>query len=82
MNKTVYVRIIYNINEYKPEFFYLLPNKKITKVKLKKLIGSPKVLMQETVHCITKNAYTSEITFLALGPWVHRAWRILLNIKY
>ena len=28
MNKTVNVRIIYNINEYKPEFIYLLPKKK------------------------------------------------------
>ena len=24
----------------------------------------------ETVHCSTKDAYTSEITFLALLPWV------------
>ena len=23
----------------------------------------------ETVHCSTKNAYTSKITFLALLPW-------------
>ena len=23
----------------------------------------------KTVHCSTKNAYTSEITFLALVPW-------------
>ena len=23
----------------------------------------------ETIHCSTKNAYTSEITFLALVPW-------------
>jgi len=23
----------------------------------------------KTVHCSTKNAYTSEITFLALQPW-------------
>ena len=23
----------------------------------------------ETVHCSTKDAYTSEITFLALKPW-------------
>ena len=26
----------------------------------------------ETVHCSTKDAYTSEITFLALHPWFHR----------
>ena len=25
----------------------------------------------ETVHCSTKDAYTSEITFLALKPWVN-----------
>ena len=28
----------------------------------------------QTVHCSTKNAYTSEITFLALVPWCKR-WR-------
>ena len=26
----------------------------------------------ETVHCNTKDAYTSEITFLALQPWSNR----------
>ena len=24
----------------------------------------------KTIHCSTKNAYTSEITFLALVPWI------------
>ena len=28
----------------------------------------------ETVHCSTKDAYTSEITFLALHPWSKLMW--------
>ena len=31
----------------------------------------------KTVHCSTKDAYTSEITFLALVPW----FRLLRNCK-
>ena len=27
----------------------------------------------ETVHCSTKDVYTSEITFLALQPWIYRS---------
>ena len=26
-----------------------------------------------TVHCSTKDAYTSEITFLALNPWIQHS---------
>ena len=31
-----------------------------------------------TVHCSTKDAYTSEITFLALNPWICTYFRVQL----
>ena len=36
----------------------------------------------ETVHCSTKNAYNSEITFLTLHPWVQlrQVWREILFV--
>ena len=30
----------------------------------------------ETMHCSTKDAYTSEITFLALVPWIFQTFII------
>ena len=44
----------------------------------------------ETVHCSTKDAYTSEITFLALQPWhklgspdgVCWLYTFILDLKY
>ena len=33
----------------------------------------------KTVHCSTKNVYTSEITFLALVPWVE-ILKVIYNI--
>ena len=37
--------------------------------------------LPETVHCSTKDAYTSEITFLALHPWEKPSLCLSLSLR-